>query len=359
MEGISDVIAVTMILMITVALASLGYVFFVGTFSSVSNITEQSVNQTTAGLLASFKIESVSGNNIFIRNTGSVPLSSIAVYGDDVPANITTMTVDGFQSASIPPGKIAKVTVNGSSLPTKKFVTLKVTSSQAFEQTSSWRRPMIAVFKNDTCNCQWTVAGCSSWWQDRLREKGFAVKPVSTIDIDSLEEMQQYDIIFNPYGEMFPEINSVTLPILNNIKNYVTAGGWWFEAGGYSFYYACGSTTSGPYSGGSAVVCVRIDGTDAAGRTLNYTYSYMTPNGPNSVGTGILGGPTSRPSIGNQGTCINQDFKGLYINSTVNRFGPALHCYGSGCIVRNDFVSTDVVTIYSDIINTVIIPTLK
>jgi len=103
MKGISDVIAVTMILMITVALASLGYIFFVGTFSSVTNISQQSVNQTSAGLGTNFKIESISGNRIYIRNIGSTDLTNIAVYVDGVPVNFA------ISDSSIKPGAIGYV----------------------------------------------------------------------------------------------------------------------------------------------------------------------------------------------------------------------------------------------------------
>jgi len=87
MLGISDVIAVTMILMITVALASLGYIFFSGTFLSLSNISQQSVNQTTSSLGVLLKVENINGNNITVRNIGQIAVSDFKLYVNDVPVN--------------------------------------------------------------------------------------------------------------------------------------------------------------------------------------------------------------------------------------------------------------------------------
>jgi len=124
MEGISDVIAVVMILMITVALASLGYIFFIATFSSVSNQTGQSVNQTTAGLLTNFKIESISGNRIFIRNIGSGNVTGLAIYIGDKSANSTPINLN------LAPGQIGDINI---SYPGAGLKAVKITSSTGFE----------------------------------------------------------------------------------------------------------------------------------------------------------------------------------------------------------------------------------
>jgi len=132
MEGISDVIAVVMILMITVALASLGYIFFTGTFSSITNITQQSVNQTTTGLLQSFKVESASGNIVYIRNTGtgSIVNDSIRLYVDDIPMSIS------IPKQNIGPGEIAMINVSGLSQFQAGIHNLKITNPNNIIQES-------------------------------------------------------------------------------------------------------------------------------------------------------------------------------------------------------------------------------
>jgi len=130
MKGISDVIAVTMILMITVALASLGYIFFTGTFSSLTNITQASVNQTTTGLLSQFNIESVSGTQtyqIFIRNTGSSSLSNFSVYVNDIPVQSTPLTLN--------PGQLGYTTITFIGAGSK---TIRVTSSSGYEASKTY-----------------------------------------------------------------------------------------------------------------------------------------------------------------------------------------------------------------------------
>jgi len=129
MKGISDVIAVTMILMITIALASLGYIWFTGIFSSVSNISEQSVNQTTTSLLSQFKIEGASNGDIYVRNTGSADLSNLAVYVNDMLVNYTT------SSLVIKPGEVGKLSI--ANYIGKSSNNIKLTSAQGITVETS------------------------------------------------------------------------------------------------------------------------------------------------------------------------------------------------------------------------------
>ena len=96
MKGISAIIAVVLILLITVALAAAGYMFFSTTFSSITQSAGQSISSTTGKFQASFQIESVYNTtpgvtNFTIRNTGSTTLnaSKMAVYIGDSLKTIT------------------------------------------------------------------------------------------------------------------------------------------------------------------------------------------------------------------------------------------------------------------------------
>jgi hypothetical protein len=56
--------------------------------------------------------------------------------------------------------------------------------------------------------------------------------------VDALKS-QQFLAILNPYGEWIPVPGEGdTETTLDNIREYVKAGGHWFEVGGYPFYYA-------------------------------------------------------------------------------------------------------------------------
>lgn len=85
MRGISSIIVVVLILMIVVALAGLTYMFSSAIFTSTTATTKQSITKTTAGLLANMKIESVSGNKVYVRNVGQTDLSNFSVYIGDAP----------------------------------------------------------------------------------------------------------------------------------------------------------------------------------------------------------------------------------------------------------------------------------
>jgi flagellin-like protein len=97
MKGISAIIATVLILLITVALAAAGYMFFSTTFSSITQTSGQSISSTTSKFQASFQIESVFNStanviNFTIRNTGSTTLnaSKIAVYINDANKAVTS-----------------------------------------------------------------------------------------------------------------------------------------------------------------------------------------------------------------------------------------------------------------------------
>jgi len=113
-----------MILMITVALASLGYIFFTGTFSSLTNITQASVNQSTMGIGSSFKIESINGNQIYIRNTGQTTIGNFSVYINDNPVVSTPLT--------LAPGQLGYVSITYTGDGTK---TVRIISNTGYEAT--------------------------------------------------------------------------------------------------------------------------------------------------------------------------------------------------------------------------------
>ena len=133
MKGISAIIAVVLILLITVALAAAGYMFFSTTFSSITQSAGQSISATTAKFNILYSIEAArfANNNLTftVRNIGQVPIniSNVAVYVDDIMISVSpntgTIDVDAtklfWNSSTVPAitcGKsILKVTFPGSS----------------------------------------------------------------------------------------------------------------------------------------------------------------------------------------------------------------------------------------------------
>ena len=103
LKGMSAVIAVVLILLITISLAAAGYLFFGSIMSSTTESASQSISQITTTITQDFNIESVRGEKIYIRNTGQGTLSGFSVYIDDRFVNATDV--------SIPPGEVRNITL--------------------------------------------------------------------------------------------------------------------------------------------------------------------------------------------------------------------------------------------------------
>jgi flagellin-like protein len=107
MKGVSEVIAIILILMITISLAGLAYMFMSTTMSDVTSSAGSTVDTTTSSMLTSFTIESMSSNVLYVRNTGQTTLSSLKVYVNDleIASNIT--------QASPAPGNVTPIALVG------------------------------------------------------------------------------------------------------------------------------------------------------------------------------------------------------------------------------------------------------
>ncbi len=130
MRGVSEVIAIILILMITISLAGLAYMFMSTTMSDVTSSAGSTVDTTTSSMLTSFTIESMDVAKLYVRNTGQNTLTSLSVYVNDEPAtyNVTT---------PIAAGAVGTITIY-SFIP--DGATVKVTSPSGFS-TSKVARP--------------------------------------------------------------------------------------------------------------------------------------------------------------------------------------------------------------------------
>ncbi|MBR9682412.1 MAG: hypothetical protein GOV02_01940 [Candidatus Aenigmarchaeota archaeon] len=95
MKGVSAVIAIVLILMITVALAAMSYVWFTNIFETLTESGTSAIDRTGQQLQASFSIESaryLSGNStsVSIRNTGitTIDLDDVAFYLNGIPSSV-------------------------------------------------------------------------------------------------------------------------------------------------------------------------------------------------------------------------------------------------------------------------------
>jgi FlaG/FlaF family flagellin (archaellin) len=104
MKAVSAVIVVILLLMISVSLAGFAYVFITTTASTTMETGTEMIEQTTSTILAQMKIDSVSDNRVYVRNTGKVDLTGFSVYVNDKKVNISA-------PSSIAPGAIGSITM--------------------------------------------------------------------------------------------------------------------------------------------------------------------------------------------------------------------------------------------------------
>jgi len=82
MKGISAVIAIVMILMITIALSAMAYIWFTEVFSGMAEEADESTQDVVKTTSSKFIIESAKGSYIYVRNTGETNLTNFSVYVD-------------------------------------------------------------------------------------------------------------------------------------------------------------------------------------------------------------------------------------------------------------------------------------
>ncbi len=123
MRGVSEVIAIILILMITISLAGLAYMFMSTTMADVTSSAGSTVDTTTSSMMTSFTIESIDVAKVYVRNTGQNTLTSLSVYVNDELAGFSTTP------ETIAPGQVGTITIYS-------FIgegdTIKITSPSGF-----------------------------------------------------------------------------------------------------------------------------------------------------------------------------------------------------------------------------------
>ena len=89
MRGITPIIAIILLLMITIAITGLAFVFLSGTTESAAQAGEAQLEQQTQLIGESFAIEIIDKNKVIIRNRGATELKNMKFYVDGKEVNIT------------------------------------------------------------------------------------------------------------------------------------------------------------------------------------------------------------------------------------------------------------------------------
>ena len=130
MKGVSNILILILLAMLSVSITYMVYVFLIETTSS----TTQSGTQITDSALSSFssciRIESVSGNKAFLRNCGEgvVTQSSLGMYMDEIALSFI------MSPASISEDSTATVTLTSLASVDIGMHTLRATSPKASGQ---------------------------------------------------------------------------------------------------------------------------------------------------------------------------------------------------------------------------------
>ncbi|QQG39473.1 MAG: hypothetical protein HYS81_03755 [Candidatus Aenigmatarchaeota archaeon] len=99
-KGVSPIIASVLILLVTVALVASYTVWTSGVFGTVSESGQEEVTRSTQQLFSDFRIEGLSKQDVFIKNTGSsrLSVSALTVFLDGEPvthaADFDTLEAD-------------------------------------------------------------------------------------------------------------------------------------------------------------------------------------------------------------------------------------------------------------------------
>ncbi|MBI5061602.1 MAG: hypothetical protein HZB67_04800 [Candidatus Aenigmarchaeota archaeon] len=92
-KGITPVISIVLLLLIVIVLVALAFLFFGNIFTISSKESQESLENTIAQTKAMFTIDNIDTSNatVFIRNTGSVPITNLTVYlnGQRIGANFS------------------------------------------------------------------------------------------------------------------------------------------------------------------------------------------------------------------------------------------------------------------------------
>jgi flagellin-like protein len=106
MKGITPVIAIVLLLLITVAMVGFAFVWFQSTWTDLSASTGEAITSQSEAMMKTVRIDAVSSTSISVRNMGSKDIAAgeLAVY---VNGEVQT----GCEATAIPAGDIASCTI--------------------------------------------------------------------------------------------------------------------------------------------------------------------------------------------------------------------------------------------------------
>jgi len=126
MKGVSTVIAVILVLMITVAMAALAYLWFTGVFETLTGVANQTIGGAQQQMATKFSIEAATNItndtvSVSMRNTGTVDIDL-----DKVATYVTNELRDNTASGTLTPGTVYTFNVTDITNPCSKVLSITV-----------------------------------------------------------------------------------------------------------------------------------------------------------------------------------------------------------------------------------------
>ncbi|MBI4018551.1 MAG: LamG domain-containing protein [Candidatus Aenigmarchaeota archaeon] len=104
MRGITPVVAIILLLLMTVSIAGFAFLFFTRTAQTAAESGEQQLQQQLAQGASQFSIEGTSpSGQIYVRNRGSAPLGNFSVFVDDA--------IVQWSASPVAPGSVGTINV--------------------------------------------------------------------------------------------------------------------------------------------------------------------------------------------------------------------------------------------------------
>ena len=129
MKGISNIIAIILILLIAISLLALLYLWLTGFAVDLFNLGGNETQRVTQAIGSRFVIESVDNEVVFIRNTGQTKLTDFFVTVNDIPVAFTAPSELGV-------GLVGNITLNATLLGIKPSDNVvKITTAQGASAT--------------------------------------------------------------------------------------------------------------------------------------------------------------------------------------------------------------------------------
>ncbi len=147
-KGVSSVIAVILLLLITIAIIGFAFVFFTKTVEISTEGGEEQLGQQIQQIGTNFQLEGVNKNQVFIRNMGATPLAGLAFYVNDVPVSYSgpaslaanafgTYFLNDSQLAMLPdPAQLRVTSAGASSKMTANFYGAYIVGYWKFDEGS-------------------------------------------------------------------------------------------------------------------------------------------------------------------------------------------------------------------------------